>query len=328
MACEARFYERQGEGRLTCRLCPHACSLEAGQTGRCGVRVNRGGVLEARAYGEISAFGLDPVEKKPLYHFYPGSAIFSVGSYGCNLACDFCQNHRIAHGRPRTLHLEPQQLVEAAAEESASIGVAFTYNEPVINIEYILDCAELLRRRGMKVVLVTNGFIEEEPLEILAEAVDAMNIDLKAFHEGFYSEVCRGGLAPVKRTIRRASRSVHLEVTTLLIEGLNTDPGEIRDLSRFLADLGPDIPLHLSRYFPAWKRTDPPTSPALMGELAETAREHLNHVYLGNVAGFDNNTYCPDCGALLVERHAYQAFVRTLKAERCGRCGRKIYIRQ
>ncbi len=325
---EARFYEKLDKSQVRCLLCPHQCKLLVGETGICGARKNMGGKLYAMGYGEITSYGIDPIEKKPLFHFYPGKKIFSVGSFGCNLKCDFCQNYRIAHERPGTVHMEPERLLEMALNSNdVSIGVAFTYNEPVINAEYIIKCAKLIRSHGMKVVLVTNGFIREDPLEALMEQVDAMNIDLKAFNDSFYNSICKGMVNPVKKTIERACRSVHVEVTTLLIEGLNTDEREMDEMSRYLGDLKKDMPLHLSRYYPAWKRNDPPTPVETIKNLSETAKRHLNNVYIGNVPGIDNNTYCPQCRSLIVDRSEYAGKVRNLKDGICSVCGRKILIR-
>jgi pyruvate formate lyase activating enzyme len=325
---EARFYEKLENLQVRCLLCPHYCKLSVDQTGICGARKNRGGLLYAMGYGEITSYGLDPIEKKPLFHYYPGKKIFSIGSYGCNLKCDFCQNYRIAHERPGTVHMEPEKLLELALSYGdESIGVAFTYNEPIINAEYIIKCAKLIHAEGMKVVLVTNGFINEDPLEALLEQVDAMNIDLKAFNEKFYTDICCGAANPVKKTIERACRSVHVEVTTLLIEGLNTDEREMDEMSRYLGGLKSDMPFHLSRYFPAWKRKDPPTPIERIRSLAEIARRHLNHVYIGNVPGADNNTYCPECRALIVDRSEYEGMVHNLNNGICEKCGRRIMIR-
>lgn len=325
MLKEARFYEKLENSMVRCRLCPHECRLSVGQTGICKARKNRGGLLYAMGYGEISSYGLDPIEKKPLYHYYPGSKIFSVGGFGCNMKCDFCQNYRIAHERPQTLHMEPARLAEIVENyKGESIGVAFTYNEPAINAEYVVKCAKLVRNMGLKVVLVTNGFINEEPLEAILEQVDAMNIDLKAFDDGFYEKICMGRLEPVKKTIERACRRIHVEVTTLLIDGLNTGEKDMEEMSRFLSNLKPDMPLHLSRYFPAWKRSDPATPVERMKDLKQIAERHLNHVYLGNVSGVDSNTYCPGCNEILAERDSFGGRVLNMENGRCRKCGRSI----
>jgi len=328
MLKEARFYEKLDKANVRGLLCPHRCKLSDGETGICGARKNMGGILYAMAYGEITSYGLDPIEKKPLYHYYPGKKIFSVGSFGCDLKCDFCQNYRIAHERPSTVHMEPERLLEMALKsKDVSIGVAFTYNEPVINAEYIINCAKLIRSHGMKVVLVSNGFIREDPLEALLEQVDAMNIDLKAFNDSFYRNICKGAVNPVKKTIERACRNIHVEVTTLLIEGLNTDEREMDEMSSYLGGLKKDIPLHISRYYPAWKRKDPPTPVETLKNLSDIARRHLNNVYIGNVQGIDNNTYCPACRAVIVDRSEYTGQVLNLKDGICSVCGRKILIR-
>ena len=328
MLKEARFYEKLENLQVGCILCPHVCKLSRGETGICGIRKNKDGLLYAMGYGEIASYGMDPIEKKPFFHYYPGKKIFSVGSYGCNLKCDFCQNYKIAHERSQTVHLEPQELLDLLLKHKReSIGLAFTYNEPLINPEYIIKCAKLVHAQGMKVALVTNGFINEDPLEAVLDHVDAMNIDLKAFNNSFYRDICGGAVNPVKKTIERACRSLHVEVTTLLIDGLNTDEREIDEMARYLGKLKKDMPLHISRYFPAWKRNDPPTSLETIKHLSEIARRHLNYVYIGNVSGVDNNTYCPECKSLIVDRREYDGKIYNLKNGICQKCGRRIIIK-
>ncbi len=294
---EAMLYEKTDEGKTNCFLCPHHCKINDGRAGLCRVRTNRSGVLWASNYGEISSLALDPIEKKPLFHFYPGSYILSVGSIGCNLACSFCQNHSIAHGSPPTRYMEPESLVELTQKScgSRSIGLAFTYNEPSIWYEYIMATAPLLKAQGLKTVLVTNGYLEKEPLEKLLPYVDACNIDIKAFNKEFYPELCRGRLEAVKNTVERAIGHTHVEITTLLIPGKNDDEQEIRDMSRWLATLDPKTVLHLSRYHPAYNMSLPPTREDKIKRACEIAKEYLEFVYTGNLPDEENNTYCPNC---------------------------------
>ena len=269
-------------------LCSSACRLRAGETGFCRARTNVGGVIRPTNYGRLTALALDPIEKKPLHHFYPGSYILSVGSYGCNLACPFCQNADIAAADAAipTENVPPARLAALAQELSAAphgnLGVAFTYNEPLISYEYIMDCAPLLHAAGLAVVLVTNGTICAEPLARLLPHVDAMNIDLKGWREDFYRRL-GGDLMTVRETITHAVRAgVHVEVTTLIIPGMNDSPAEMDAEARWLAALSPDLPLHISRYFPRHRMQTPPTPIAAIDALTAVAARHLRYVHRGN----------------------------------------------
>ncbi|MDD5016634.1 MAG: AmmeMemoRadiSam system radical SAM enzyme [Eubacteriales bacterium] len=272
---------------MRCGICPHACDLDDGQTGLCRARSNRGGVIVADNYGQITAMALDPIEKKPLHRFFPGSTILSFGSYGCNLRCPFCQNHDISMAvskRSGTVYVSPEELTKKAQEllPDGNIGAAFTYNEPLIGYEYVRDCAALLKSRGLKPVLVTNGYINKKPLLELLPDIDAMNIDLKSFSEGFYKKI-GGGLGTVKQTIAAAAGFCHVEVTTLIIPGENDTPDEMRRLSCWLAEIDKSIPLHVSRFFPRYKMTDRNATPTdTVYALADIARERLMYVYEGN----------------------------------------------
>lgn len=271
---------------VLCEICPHACLLEEGRTGFCGARVNRDGQVRDENYGMLTSLALDPIEKKPLRRFYPGSMILSVGSYGCNFRCPFCQNHEISmfHGPEGAVYVSPVQLAQKALEliPEGNIGLAFTYNEPLVSYEYVRDCSRLIRENGLKNVLVTNGYVCETPLRELLPLIDAMNIDLKAFTPGFYREI-GGGLEDVKRTITLAVETCHVEVTTLVIPGKNDSPEEIRRLSEWLASINPELPLHVTRFFPRYKMADTPPTPAeTIRALAETARGNLKYVYTGN----------------------------------------------
>jgi len=286
---EALYSEAAENGKVRCRLCPHRCLIAPGNWGVCGVRENHGGKLYAISYGLVSALALDPIEKKPLNRFYPGSRILSVGSVGCNFACPFCQNHNIARIRPEqaeTRYIPPEALAEnaEALADRGNIGVAYTYNEPVIWFEYVLDAAKAVRRKNMKNVLVTNGYISKEPLEDLLPYIDAMNIDLKTYDPKVYREVMRGGLDEVKNTIAASVKGCHVEITTLVVPGLNDSVDEMRRMAEWLARLTPDLPLHLSRFFPRYEMRDrAQTSRQRLEELAMAAREFLNYVYIGNV---------------------------------------------
>ena len=275
------------EGCITCPLCPHACRLRTGETGFCRARANVDGTIRAVNYGRLTALALDPIEKKPLYHFHPESFILSVGSFGCNLACPFCQNAGIAMADDSTPteYVAPARLAALADDlrhqPRGNLGVAFTYNEPLLSYEFIMDAAPLLHEAGLFVVLVTNGTIAPVPLEALLPHVDAMNIDLKGWQPDFYRRL-GGDLAAVKHTIARAVKSCHVEVTTLIIPGQNDSAGDMEEEARWLASLRPDLPLHISRYFPRWHENTPATPIETIERLAAIARKHLRFVHKGN----------------------------------------------
>lgn len=328
---EALFYEKDEENRVFCRLCPRLCRIKEGGTGFCRVRKNQGGVLYSLNYGRVSSAAMDPMEKKPLYHFYPGSEIFSLGTFGCNLACGFCQNWQIAHATPPTAYLSPQEAVAAAQKYrdsgSPCVGIAYTYNEPFIWYEYVYDTARLAREKGLKNVLVTNGYVSEEPLREILPYIDAMNIDVKGFTAGYYREVCKGSLEPVLRTVEVAARHCHVELTTLLVPGLNDSEEEIRSLVDWVASLDPEIPLHFSRYFPNYKFALPPTPLSTLLKAREIAREKLKYVYIGNAPELGaGDTLCPSCGCTLIRRFGYHVQVEGLEGNRCRHCGEKIRV--
>ena len=274
--------------KATCTLCFHHCQLDDGQTGYCRSRGNRGGAVVPLNYGKVSSMALDPIEKKPLRRFHPGIRILSVGSYGCNLRCPFCQNHEISMSgaeNVEALYLSPDALAEQAQRLRAfgNIGAAYTYNEPLIGYEYVRDCAKLIRGRGMLNVLVSNGTIEEAPWRELLPLLDAVNLDLKGFAGAWYQRL-GGDLETVKRNIRVAAESgCHVEVTTLLVTGENDSADEVQALSEWLAGIDRSIPLHLSRFFPRYRMADrPPTPVDTVYRLADIARQSLSFVYTGN----------------------------------------------
>ena len=282
---KAAFYKTLDDKSVACGLCPHCCKILPDKRGLCGVRHNQNGMLIAESYGRITSMALDPIEKKPLYHFYPGTKILSLGSYGCNFRCGFCQNHEISMRQAAFRELSPEDVAAASrdAAPKGNIGVAYTYNEPFISYEFVADCARLIVAQGQKNVLVTNGFICKEPLEQLLPFLHAMNIDLKSFRPEFYREI-GGRLEDVQHTIAFAAPRCHLEVTTLIIPGKNDCLEEMRALSQWLATINPDIPLHISRFFPAHKMRDIPATPVkTVLQLVEVARQNLRYVYPGNI---------------------------------------------
>ncbi len=283
---QAAFQEQLPDGRVRCLLCPHHCVLLPGQVSRCLSRENHNGVLRVRNYGMITSMAMDPIEKKPLVAFHPGRHILSVGTFGCNFTCRFCQNWQISQQEVPGRFLPPIELLRLAREtvEDGNIGVAFTYNEPTIWFEYVRDCAMLLHEAGLATVLVTNGFIDPEPLRELLPLVDAMNIDVKGFQPEFYKDLCGGRLEPVLNTVKQAHAHCHVEVTTLVIPGHNDDEAEIDALAVWLAGISPHIPLHLSRHHPDWQMPEPqPISVSRLRKLVGIAGKHLDTVIAGNV---------------------------------------------
>ena len=285
---EAMFWRpsQGGDRKVRCFLCPHGCEIPPDGFGLCRARKNVGGKLYAVNYGEVTAAALDPLEKKPLKNYLPGKYVFSLGTFGCNLACGFCQNWTIAHGEnPPSSFLSPGKAVALAQEllPQGNIGLAFTYSEPLMWYEYVRDTAQAAQKAGLKNILVTNGYINPKPLRELLPFIDAVNLDIKAYTEGFYNDVCKGKLAPVLTSAKLFFEACHLEVTTLIIPGFNDNPEEIRSLARWLAGINPHIPLHLSRYFPNYKFDAPPTPRQTMERAAKAAGEYLHNVYLGNI---------------------------------------------
>jgi len=322
MLKEAAFSRKMTDYKLQCLLCPAECKLAEDQVGICGCRFNRQGILYTDNYGEAVTLAVDPIEKKPLYHFYPTTNIVSTGANGCNLGCLHCQNWTISQSKAHTTYIEPTTLVKAAGGQG-SIGVAFTYTEPMIWYEYIMDAAPLLRRAGYKVVLVTNGYINPEPLAPLLEHVDAANIDLKGMRPEFYKKVCKGKLEPVLDTIRTVAASpVHLELTNLLIPGKNDSDDDITALVDFIASVSDGIPLHLSAYHPQYRLKVESTPADTMLRALAIARRKLKYVFLGNVTlddGSDSN--CPNCGHTLIRRYGYHTEIVGLDGASCANCG-------
>jgi len=328
MNTEALFYERVDSSRVQCGLCPHRCLLGEGKTGICGVRTNRNGILYTSIYGEVSAFSMDPIEKKPLYHFHPGKSILSAGTVGCSFRCGFCQNYHISQdpGYP-TDYKSPEETVSIALE-NGSMGIAYTYSEPMVWYEWVIDTCRLAREQGLKNVFVTNGYINREPLKELLQYSDAFNIDLKSFSEEFYRKHTGGRLRPVLDTIEEISKreEIALEVTTLVIPGHNDSEEEMGRLTSWLSALSPDIPYHLSAYRPMYKFAAPPTGISTLLHLKSVAEKSLRYVYLGNVSG-ESNSLCANCGAVLVRRSGYRVKIEHCENGKCTSCGKPVPIR-
>lgn len=321
---EALFYEKLDNNRVRCNICPHRCIIANNSAGYCKVRENHHGILYTISYGEITSSAYDPIEKKPLYHFYPGSKIFSIGSFGCNLSCAYCQNWEIAQARPMSINVYDEDIIRLAAAND-SIGIAYTYNEPSIWYEYVLNLSKKIRNANLKNVLVTNGYIEREPLEGLLPYIDAVNIDLKFMEDELYRKICGGSISPVLDNIKLACEHTHVEVTALIIEGVNSSEDSIENMAKALSSIDKDIPLHLNRYYPAYKLSLPETNLDVLLKGKEIASKYLNFVYIGNVWGIDTNTYCPKCRNKIVDRN-YNADITGLQDNKCNKCGYNIKL--
>jgi len=282
-------------------------------------------------YGVISGHSLDPVEKKPLYHFFPGHSILSVGSYGCNMRCNFCQNWHISQsGIGRfSADTDPDKLAMEASTSVNNAGIAFTYNEPVIWFEFVRDTALSVKESGLFTVMVSNGFVNSDPLDEILGFIDAFNIDLKAFSESFYKRVTGAGLEPVKKSLKQIAKAgKHLEITTLIIPGKNDSVGEMEAESKWISEeLGDEIPLHLSRYFPMYKSNDPATPQETLNTLSDIARRYLKYVYIGNTAGdTGQDTACSKCGTIVTKRSGYDTRLINLDGRgKCDACGNPVY---
>ncbi|MCU0608263.1 MAG: AmmeMemoRadiSam system radical SAM enzyme [Chitinispirillaceae bacterium] len=332
---EAAYQRAVSDNKVLCELCPHHCRIPDKGHGLCFTRENHGGKLFAANYCRPAATALDPIEKKPLFHFYPGSSIFSAGQGGCNFRCSFCQNFELSQNVIPAPEISPADFV-CMIEKSRSIGIAYTYSEPIVWFETIMSVGALVRERGLKNVMVTNGFIEQQPLHDLLSITDAMNIDIKSMNPSFYKRVCKGSLGPVLAACEAAKKAgCHLEITHLLIPGENDDPRETRELADFIAcHLGADTPLHISRYFPRFHMEHGPTPEHLLDRAWEIARSRLDYVYVGNIeSGVKENTVCPRCSTCLIIRHGYKTELRPSLVRRaddrlfsCAGCGHPIAI--
>jgi pyruvate formate lyase activating enzyme len=316
---------------IECRLCPHFCKISAGRNGICGVRKNTGEKIELSTYGVISGYSLDPVEKKPLYHFFPGHNILSMGSYGCNMRCDFCQNWNISQQSAGSFssQIDPDKILKDATSSYKNIGLAFTYNEPIVWFEFMRDVAVKIKEKDLYTVMVSNGFVNSDPLKEITGFIDAFNIDLKAFNEEFYKRLTGAELGPVKESLKQIAKAgKHLEVTTLVIPGRNDSEQEIEVEAKWIAEeLGNETPLHLSRYFPMYKRDDPATPQATLNSLFDVASKYLKNVYMGNTSSITGqDTACNKCGAIVTKRSGYNTRLINLDSEgKCSECGNQVY---
>jgi len=333
MRKEARLYEKLSRGVVRCTLCAHRCTIKPGRRGLCGVRENDGGVLFTSVFGEAIAVHVDPIEKKPLFNFLPGTRSFSIATVGCNFRCRFCQNAEISQAPKEGLSLrgeewQPAQVVAAAASHGCE-SIAYTYTEPTVFFEYACAIAKMAHGDGIKNVFVTNGYMTLEALNEIDPYLDAANVDLKSFDDEFYRRQCGARLQPVLDTIQAmAERGIWVEVTTLVIPGLNDSDEELRQIARFLAGLNPDLPWHVSRFQPRYRMLDRPRTPeATMHRAAEIGQEAgLRYVYVGNMPGNRyENTLCPSCGAVAVSRLGYSTTLN-LEGHRCASCGQELAI--
>ncbi|MGE5256118.1 MAG: AmmeMemoRadiSam system radical SAM enzyme [Hyphomicrobiales bacterium] len=331
---EALLYEKIADQKVRCALCSHRCVIPTGRRGICNVRENRGGVLHTLVYGRLIAQHIDPIEKKPLYHFLPGSLSYSIATVGCNFRCRFCQNADIAQlptDRGGTIlgdNVDPEAVV-AAAQRAGCRSISYTYTEPTVFFEFAIETAKRAHAQGIRNVFVTNGYMTPEALELISPVLDAANVDLKAFTRKYYKELCGAKLEHVQQTLRKmTSMGVFVEVTTLVVPGLNDDPDELKALAGFLVnDLGTDTPWHISRFHPTYRLTDrPPTPVKTLREAREIGlAAGLRYVYTGNVPGdTGENTFCPACGETLIERWGFQVQNLRLREGRCVKCGETI----
>lgn len=320
----AQFYHSVGDKILECDLCPHNCKITNNNVGICNVRKNIEGKLYSLNFAQLSALGVDPVEKKPLYHFYPTAEVLSIGSWGCNMSCSYCQNWQISQQKPELKEYQPQEIIEIARKRNIKF-IAYTYSEPTVFYEYMLEIAKLAAEQGIKNIMVTNGFINQKPLEKLLPYLDAANIDLKAFKQRFYQKNCGASLAEVKNTIKLAADKIHLELTTLVITDLNDDLKELEKMFKWIAEINSETPLHLSRYHPAYKLNKKATDLELMKQAYQIAKKYLSHVYLGNtIIKGTADSYCSNCDEKLISRKSYNV-KNYLDKNKCSNCGAEIF---
>lgn len=334
---EAKYWLKREDKKVKCILCPQGCDIADGDAGKCLVRINKGGKLYAASYGKFASICLDPIEKKPLFHFYPTYKILSIGGIGCNFSCKFCQNWELVEGVVPVRYISPEKLVSLAieAKPQKNIGIAFTYNEPTIWFEFIIDTAKILKKVSpdLKIVLVTNGYMNSQPFDEISEFVDAMNIDLKFAKEELYKEVSDAHLKPVLASIKRAFEKFKktgkpfIELTYLVIPDINDSEEDFQKITDFIASIDDMIPLHISRFYPHFLMSDrPPTPVEVIKKAYEVARRKLKFVYVGNIWGDKGeSTYCPSCGEILISRYGFSSRLENFDGNKCLRCGYEIF---
>ncbi len=326
-------YNLVGDNIIKCSLCNHRCRIKDGNRGICGVRINKKGILYSDTYAMVSSVALDPIEKKPLYHFLPGTVCYSIGSIGCNFSCSHCQNWHISqdwHNEVRIQKIEPETIVNNAQKNMCQ-SIAFTYNEPTLSHEYALNVCKLAHLKFIKTAYVTNGYITEEALREIAPFLDAFRVDLKAFSEEFYHSVCKAKLEPVLNTCKLAKElGLHVEIVTLIIPGLNDDSLQLKEMINWvIRELGPETPFHFTRFHPDFEMRDRESTPVKTLEKIYLCAKELGiqYPYLGNVAGHKyENTYCHSCGNLLIERYGYSISKNGLSGNHCNRCKETIPV--
>jgi len=328
---EASFYDKLEENKVKCRLCPRECVTDPGKRGHCGVRENRDGTYYSLVYGRPVSVNNDPIEKKPLFHVHPGSKAFSLATVGCNIDCKFCQNHEISQASPDDVRppYAPPELVANAARQAGSKVVAYTYSEPTVFFEYMHDCAAAAKERGIGNVVISNGFIQEAPLKKLLPLLTAYKVDFKAFSQNFYAKQCEGRLKPVQETLKRlAGSGVWFEIVVLVIPTLNDDLDEIKRMAAWVVkELGPNVPVHFTRFHPAYKLQNLPRTPVktVVAARKTAMKEGCRFVYTGNMPGGEGeSTYCPKCGHCVLKRYGHFVLSKELKAGKCAKCGEII----
>ncbi len=331
----ALFYETLEDKKVRCRLCNHNCIIPPNSTGICGVRKNEEGILYSLVYGKVIAEHVDPIEKKPLFHFLPRSWSYSISTVGCNFKCSFCQNYEISQfpyiykgiaGKPRS----PEDIVNTAVREGCKT-ISYTYTEPTIYFEFAYECSKLAVEKGLRNVFVSNGYMSKSAIDYIKPYLHGANIDLKSFREDFYKNICRARLKPVLENLKHLKKlGIWIEVTTLIIPGENDDPEELKDIASFIKDeLGAETPWHISRFYPTYKMLDKPYTPeeTLLKAYYIGKETGLYYIYIGNVPGNQyENTYCPNCNALIIERYGFRVLkVNLEEGYTCPRCGFKIH---
>lgn len=330
----ADYFETLDSKRVSCILCPHNCIIENGKSGFCRVRKNINGVLYSLNYGKISAVNVDSIEKKPLFHFYPGKKILSIGSIGCNLHCSFCQNYEISQFNEQQYsfckELSLEKIVEYAQKTDGNIGLAYTYNEPTVFFEYMAECAREIKKKNMLNISVTNGYIQEKPLKESFEYIDAYSVDLKSFSNKFYKDITGGTVEPVKNNLKLIKKfGKHLEIENLIIPELNDEIKEFEEMVKWISgELGENTILHINRYYPAYLLKTAPSPESKFIELYKIAKKYLKYVYVGNVeTDYGQDTFCGKCGNLIIKREGYNIKIEKGNENgKCSKCGEKIFI--